>query len=105
MRFKLFVLGLLLSASGSLVAIPAAADWNARGLTLEARRAGNPSGSTRYLCSGHAKGLFAVRSDYDNIPLMKGNPFSGVEFLNCENSKSSEFCWNAYILSEKINNR
>ena len=80
---------------------PAAAEWDAGTLTLEAKKAGNPSGSTTYLWSGHTKGMFAVRFDYDNISLMKGRSFSGVGFLNCENSKPSEFYWNAYDLSEK----
>ena len=43
MRIKLFALGLLLSASGSLVTIPAAAEWDGGTLTLKAEKAGNPS--------------------------------------------------------------
>ena len=80
---------------------PAAAEWDAGTLTLEAKKAGDPSGSTTYLWSRHTKGMFAVRFDYDNISLMKGRSFWGVGFLNCENSKPSEFYWNAYDLSEK----
>ena len=79
---------------------PAAAEWDAGTLTLEAKKAGDPSGSTTYLWSGHTKGMFAVRFDYDNISLMKGRSFSGVGFLNCENS-TSRFYSNAYDLSEK----
>ena len=100
MRIKLFALGLLLSASGSLVTTPAAAEWDGGTLTLKAEKAGNPSGSTTFVWSPHLK-VFAVRFDYDNISLMKGRSFSGVGFLNCENSKPSEFYWNAYDLSEK----
>ena len=100
MRIKLFALGLLLSASGSLVTTPAAAEWDGGTLTLKAEKAGNPSGSTTYVSSKHTKGMFAVRFDYDNISLMKGRSFSGVGFLNCENS-TSRFYTNAYDLSEK----
>ena len=100
MRLKTIALGLLISAAGSLMTTPAAAEWDAGTLTLEAKKAGNPSGSTTYLWSGHTKGMFAVRFDYDNISLMKGRSFSGVGFLNCENS-TSRFYTNAYDLSEK----
>ena len=99
MRIKLFALGLLLSASGSLVTTPAAAEWDGGTLTLKAEKAGNPSGSTTFVWSPHLK-VFAVRFDYDNISLMKGRSFWGVGFLNCENS-TSRFYTNAYDLSEK----
>ena len=101
MRLKSIALGLLLSAAGSLMTTPAAAEWDAGTLTLEAKKAGNPSGSTTYLWSGHTKGMFAVRFDYDNISLMKGRAFSGVGFLNCENGRESEYYWTRYDLSEK----
>ena len=101
MRLKSIALGLLISAAGSLMTTPAAAEWDAGTLTMEAKKAGDPSGSTSYLWSRHTKGMFAVRFDYDNISLMKGRSFSGVGFLNCENSKPSEFYWNAYDLSEQ----
>ena len=100
MRLKTIALGLLISAAGSLMTTPAAAEWDAGTLTLEAKKAGNPSGSTTYLWSGHTKGMFAVRFDYDNMSLMKGRSFWGVGFLNCENS-TSRFYTNAYDLSEK----
>ena len=100
MRIKLFALGLLLSASGSLVTTPAAAEWDGGTLTLKAEKAGNPSGSTTFVWSPHLK-VFAVRFDYDNISLMKGRAFSGVGFLNCENGRESEYYWTRYDLSEK----
>ena len=100
MRLKSIALGLLISAAGSLMTTPAAAEWDAGTLTMEAKKAGDPSGSTSYLWSRHTKGMFAVRFDYDNISLMKGRSFWGVGFLNCENS-TSRFYTNAYDLSEK----
>ena len=83
------------------MATPASAEWNFGTLTMESKKVGNPSGSTRYVWSGHAKGIFATRFDYDKIPLIKGRDFSGFGFLNCENSKPLEFYWNACNLSEK----
>lgn len=101
MRIKLFALGLLLSASGSLVTTPAAAEWDGGTLTLKAEKAGNPSGSTTFIWSPHLK-VFAVRFDYDNLGLsMKGRSFSGVGFLDCENLEKSRYYWDSYDLSTK----
>ncbi len=101
MRFKSFALGLLLSAAGSLVTTPAAAEWNAGTLTLKAEEAGYPSGSTTFIWSPHLK-VFAVRFDYDNLgSSMRGRSFSGVGFLDCENFEKSRYYWDSYDLSTK----
>ena len=101
MRFKLFALGLLLSASGSLVTTTAAAGWDQGILDLEAKKAGTPSGSTIYMWSAHKKDVFAVRFDYENLKLLRGRPFSGVGFLDCKNKEQSELYWKVYDLSKK----
>ena len=101
MRIKLFALGLLLSASGSLLTTAAAAEWDAGTLTLKAEKAGNPSGSTTFIWSPHLK-VFAVRFDYENLGLsMNGGSFSGVGFLDCENLEKSRYYWDSYDLSTK----
>lgn len=101
MRIKLFALGLLLSASGSLLTTAAAAEWDAGRLTLKADKAGNASGSTTFIWSPHLT-VYAVRFDYDNLGLsMKGRSFSGVGFLDCENLEKSRYYWDSYDLSTK----
>ncbi len=97
MRFKLFALGLLLSAAVS----PVAAEWNSGTLTLSANNEGDPTGKTTYIWAAGIKGTFAVRFDYDNIEPMKGRPFSDVGVLNCDNNKRSDFYWNAGDLNEE----
>ena len=101
MRFKLFAVGLLLSAAGSLVPVPAAAEWASGTLSLEGSKEGDVTGKTSYIWAKGIRGTFAVRFDYENIPLMKGRSFSGVGFLNCANNLPSQFYWNTYDLSDE----
>ena len=100
MRTKLFSLGLLLSASGSLLTTATAGETS-RKLTLKAAKAGDASGSTTFLWSEHHK-TFAVRFDYDNLAVnMPGKPFSGVGVLDCENLVESRYYWDSYNLSKE----
>ena len=102
MYFKLFVLFLLLTASGSLASVPAVAqDWDAGSLILESSEEGAVTGKTTYIWVKEVRGTFAVRFDYDNLPILNGKSFSGVGYLNCTSKQSpSEFYWATYDLSE-----
>ena len=102
MRFKLFGVFLLLIASGSFASAPAVAqDWDAGSLILESSEEGAVTGKTTYIWVKGVRGTFAVRFDYDNLPILKGKSFSGVGYLNCTSKQSpSEFYWATYDLSE-----
>jgi hypothetical protein len=101
MRFKLFAVFLLLIASGSFASAPAVAqDWDAGSLILESSEEGAVTGKTTYIWVKGVRGTFAVRFDYDNLPILKGKSFSGVGYLNCTSKQSpSEFYWATYDLS------
>ena len=102
MRFNLFALFLLLTASGSFASSPAVAqDWDAGSLILESSEEGAVTGKTTYIWVKGVRGTFAVRFDYDNLPILNGKSFSGVGYLNCTSKQSpSEFYWATYDLSE-----
>jgi hypothetical protein len=89
MYFKLFVLFLLLTASGSFASAPAVAqDWDAGSLILESSEEGAVTGKTTYIWVKGVRGTFAVRCDYDNLPILKGKSFSGVGRPNCTGKQS-----------------
>ena len=89
MRFKLFGVFLLLIASGSFASAPAVAqDWDAGSLILESSEEGAVTGKTTYIWVKGVRGTFAVRCDYDNLPILKGKSFSGVGRPNCTSKQS-----------------
>ena len=100
MRLKLFALGLLLSAAGSLVTAPAAADWSADTMTMDATEQNPVTGQSDFIHVDGVKGMFAVRFDYENLPILKGNPFTGLAYINCISS-AFKYYWNSYGLEEQ----
>ena len=107
-----FALGLFLSAAGSLVTAPAAAaasaaatapaaaDWAANTMTMEATEQNPMAGKSDFIYVDGLKGVFAFRFDYENWSILKGNPFSGVAYINCI-SGAFKYYWNSYGLDEE----
>tara|TARA_B100001093_G_C26634610_1_gene930387 strand:+ start:498 stop:911 length:414 start_codon:yes stop_codon:yes gene_type:complete len=100
MRLKSIALGLLISAAGSLIATPAVADWSADTMVMEATKQNPMSGKSDFIYVDGLQGMFAVRFDYEKWSALKGNPFSGIAYINCI-SGAYKYYWDQYGFDEK----